>query len=71
MQIWDQEVPGEPRTPALERLSEVQVGQVLRRVQEFPPRGNKLGSGKTSLAGVQDKIVLAQDQLSRLLQMVT
>lgn len=59
LQIWDPEVSGEPRTPALERLSEVQVSQMLRRVQEFP-LGNKPGSGKTSLAGVQDKIVLAK-----------
>lgn len=60
LQIWDPEQAGEPRVPRREEVSEARVGQMLQQVQEFP-LGNKPGSGKTSLAGVQDKIVLDRD----------
>lgn len=59
LQIWDPEVPGEPREPALEPLTDTGVAQMLRHVQDNP-LGNKPVGGKTSLAGVQDKIVLAR-----------
>lgn len=59
LQIWDPDVPGEPRQPRLERLDEAGVGALLENVQDFP-LGNKPGGGKSSLAGVQDKIVLTR-----------
>lgn len=59
LQIWDPEVAGEPRTPGLEPLTEAGVGDLLRRVADFP-LANRDPRGKTSLAGVQDKIVLAR-----------
>jgi serine/threonine-protein kinase HipA len=59
LQIWDPHVPGEPKQPALEPLSTAGVGGLLEHVQDNP-LGNKPFGGKTSLAGVQDKIVLAR-----------
>ena len=61
LQIWDPDVPGEPKQPALEPLSSAGVADRLRHVQDNP-LGNKPSGGKTSLAGVQDKIVLAQSE---------
>ncbi|MBL7490058.1 HipA domain-containing protein [Frankia sp. AgB1.9] len=58
LQIWDPDVPGEPRQPALEPLSSAGVADMLNHVQR-DPLGNRPATGKTSLAGVQDKIVLA------------
>ncbi|MFC4376555.1 HipA N-terminal domain-containing protein [Nocardia halotolerans] len=59
VQIWDPDVPGEPRSPALEPLTTTGVARLLTNVQANP-LGNKPTGGKTSLAGVQDKIVLAR-----------
>jgi serine/threonine-protein kinase HipA len=59
IQIWDPDVPGEPKLPALELLSSIEVANMLVHVQDNP-LGNKPSGGKTSLAGVQDKIVLAR-----------
>ena len=59
LQIWDPDVPGEPKRPALERVSSAGVAALLEHVQDNP-LGNKPAGGKTSLAGVQDKIVLAR-----------
>ncbi len=59
LQIWDPDVPGEPRQPALEPLTMAGVAGMLEHVQGNP-LGNKPPGGKTSLAGVQDKIVLAR-----------
>jgi serine/threonine-protein kinase HipA len=59
LEIWDPDVPGEPKRPALERLSSDGVAALLEHVQDNP-LGNKPVGGKTSLAGVQDKIVLAR-----------
>jgi serine/threonine-protein kinase HipA len=59
LQIWDPDVPGEPRQPALEQLSQAGVASMLEHVQDNP-LGNRPFGGKTSLAGVQDKIVLAR-----------
>jgi len=56
LQIWDPDIPGEPKQPALEPLSDM-----LEHVQDNP-LGNKPSGGKTSLAGVQDKIVLARTE---------
>ena len=59
LQIWDPDVPGEPKQPALEPLTSSGVAEMLGHVQDNP-LGNKPLGGKTSLAGVQDKIVLAR-----------
>ena len=59
LQIWDPDVPGEPKQPALEPLSSGGVAALLEHVQDNP-LGNKPAGGKTSLAGVQDKIVLGR-----------
>jgi serine/threonine-protein kinase HipA len=59
LQIWDPEIPGEPKQPALEPLSNAGVAGMLEHVQDNP-LGNRPAGGKTSLAGVQDKIVLAR-----------
>ena len=61
LQIWDPAVPGEPRHPSTEALSAAGVAEMLTHVQENP-LGNKPIGGKTSLAGVQDKIVLVHDE---------
>lgn len=59
LQIWDPDRPGEPREPGLEPLDAAGVAALLDHVQDFP-LGNKPKGGKSSLAGVQDKIVLAR-----------
>ena len=59
LQIWDPDIPGEPKQPALERLSGAGVADMLKHVRQNP-LGNRPSGGKTSLAGVQDKIVLAR-----------
>jgi serine/threonine-protein kinase HipA len=61
LQIWDPDVPGEPKQPALEPLSSAGVAALLEHVQDNP-LGNKPAGGKTSLAGVQDKIVLGRTE---------
>lgn len=59
LQIWDPDVPGEPRAPRREEISETAVAEMLRDTRA-QPIGNAPHGGKTSLAGVQDKIVLAE-----------
>lgn len=59
IQIWDHDVPGEPRRPSLVPTSNADVAELLKHVRENP-LGNKSPGGKTSLPGVQDKIVLAR-----------
>lgn len=59
LQIWDATDPGEPRLPRTEPLDDGAVARMLELVQEHP-LGNRGPGGKTSLAGVQDKIVLAR-----------
>jgi serine/threonine-protein kinase HipA len=59
LQIWDPDAPGEPRQPGLEPLAPDGVAELLRRIQDFP-LGNAPVTGKTSLPGVQDKIVLVR-----------
>jgi serine/threonine-protein kinase HipA len=61
LQIWDPELPGEPRTPAIERVDDQGVRQMLEDVGRAP-LGNKPRRGKTSLNGVQSKIVLARTE---------
>jgi serine/threonine-protein kinase HipA len=59
LQIFDPERPGEPPTPQLAPVTDQQVGELLRNVRRSPI-GNRPIGGKSSLAGVQDKIVLAR-----------
>lgn len=59
VQIWDPEQPGEPRTPRLERLTDHQVEMLLSDLGSMP-LGNHPMDGKSSLAGVQPKAVLAR-----------
>lgn len=58
VELYDPDAPGEPRTPRTTPLSEDQVGQLLGNTRGMPLGNSPLG-GKSSLAGVQDKIVLA------------
>lgn len=59
LQIWDPERPSEPRRPRTEQLTAQGVRDLLLATSA-EPLGNSPLSGKTSLAGVQDKIVLAR-----------
>lgn len=59
VQIWDPTAPGEPRTPRLEPLDDAGVRTMLQSVSAAP-LGNRPRSGKTSLPGVQQKIVLVR-----------
>ena len=58
--IYDPTSPEEPRTPGLRHLGTDQVGEILREVARAP-LGNTTAHRMSSLAGVQDKIVLAKD----------
>lgn len=61
LQIWDPDAAGEPRQPGIEPLTADGVADMLRRVRDFP-LGNRPVAGKTSLPGVQEKIVLARTE---------
>ncbi|MBH0024966.1 type II toxin-antitoxin system HipA family toxin [Salinibacterium sp. SWN248] len=61
VQIYDPEALGEPRTPARAAVSSAEIGRMLTNTQAAP-LGNRPQSGRTSLAGVQDKIVLARSE---------
>lgn len=59
LQIWDVDDPSEPKTPELRPLDATRIRALL----EDPigsPLGNAPGAGKSSLGGVQPKIVLAR-----------
>lgn len=59
LQVWDLDDPTEPPTPGTKRLSPEEV----RRLLEDPigsPLANEPRSGKSSLGGVQPKIVLVR-----------
>ncbi|WP_426623177.1 type II toxin-antitoxin system HipA family toxin [Leifsonia sp. McL0607] len=58
VQLWDLDDPGEPRTPRIRPLDDSGVADVLRERRAMP-LGNVPGSGKSSLVGVQPKVVLA------------
>lgn len=58
LQIWDVDDPSEPRTPGLRRLDAVRVRELLQDPLGSP-LANAPGLGKSSLGGVQPKIVLA------------
>ncbi len=64
LQVWDPDLPGEPRAPRRFPLDEAGVAALLRDAQGSP-LGNRPVGGKTSLAGVQEKIVLASPPSTR------
>jgi serine/threonine-protein kinase HipA len=57
LQIWDEADPTEPRTPEAQPVDDAGVEEMLLDVPRAP-LGNLRRTGKTSLAGVQAKIVL-------------
>lgn len=59
VQIYDPDDPGEPRTPHATLLGGDGVARLLRGIQA-QPLGNAPITGKSSLAGVQEKIVVAR-----------
>lgn len=59
LQIWDETDPTEPRPPSAQAIDDIGVEQMLLDVSRAP-LGNLRLTGKTSLAGVQAKIVLAR-----------
>ena len=61
VQIYDPEAPGEPRIPALAAVDAAEIGRMLNNTQAAP-LGNRPKTGRTSLAGMQEKIVLARDR---------
>lgn len=58
VKIWDPTAAGEPRTPATNPIDAARVRQLLEEVA-VAPLGNSSLRRMSSLAGVQDKIVLA------------
>jgi len=61
VQIYDPEAPGEPRVPGRAAVDSAAIGRMLNNTQAAP-LGNRPKTGRTSLAGVQEKIVLLRDQ---------
>ena len=59
IQLWDINDPGEPRTPRIEAVTDAGVSELLSDLAA-QPLGNARSGGKTSLPGVQPKIVLAR-----------
>ncbi|EPR77534.1 HipA protein [Leifsonia rubra CMS 76R] len=58
IQIWDLNDPSEPRTPKAVAVTDTEVRRLLSDLAG-QPLGNARRGGKTSLPGVQPKIVLA------------
>lgn len=59
LQIWDLDDPTEPPTPELIPVTNAEIRELLTEPYTFP-LANRPVTGKTSLAGVQPKIVLAR-----------
>lgn len=59
LQIWDLDDPSEPPTPELLPVTEERIRELLDEPFAYP-LANRPAVGKTSLAGVQPKIVLAR-----------
>ena len=59
VQIYDPDARGEPREPERIPVNADEVARMLMNTQAAP-LGNRPQSGRTSLAGVQNKIVLAR-----------
>lgn len=61
IQIWNTSDPGEPRTPRAEPVTDSDISEMLQDLAG-QPLGNAKRGGKTSLPGVQPKVVLAQTE---------
>lgn len=59
LQIWDPNDPNEPPTPTVVPVDAVGVHAMFKEPRRFP-LGNAGAEGRSSLAGVQPKIVLAR-----------
>jgi len=59
VQLYDPDAPGEPRQPERIPVDFDEIARMLMNTQTAP-LGNRPQSGRTSLAGVQNKIVLAR-----------
>ena len=59
LQIYDPNSVDEPRVPMVEKINGSEIARLLRE-KITSPLGNKPRFGKSSLAGVQDKIVLSR-----------
>lgn len=59
VQMWDPELPGEPKEPAIEAVDDIEIERMLGELS-VAPLGNVPRRGKSSLAGVQNKIVLVR-----------
>lgn len=57
--IFDPTAPGEPRTPRVEPIPDTEVRDILEKVGSAP-LGNRTIRRMSSLAGIQDKIVLVR-----------
>ncbi|MBN9140406.1 MAG: HipA domain-containing protein [Micrococcales bacterium] len=58
VRVWDPLAPGEPRTPAVRPASAARIRELIAEVRNAPI-GNDSVRRLSSLAGVQDKFVLA------------
>ncbi|WP_136706198.1 HipA domain-containing protein [Agromyces sp. H66] len=59
LQIYDPAAPGEPRTPFTSPIDDAGIRRLLQSPAALP-LGNDRATGKTSLNGVQPKVVLAR-----------
>lgn len=59
LKIWDPHAAGEPREPRIEEVSDARVLEILKEVSKAPI-GNTSARRMSSLAGVQDKIVMVR-----------
>ncbi|MBU1249556.1 MAG: HipA domain-containing protein [Actinobacteria bacterium] len=59
LQVWDPTAPGEPKSPVASPVDDAGIRRILVEVASTPI-GNTTAARKSSLAGVQDKIVLAK-----------
>ncbi|GAA1805861.1 HipA domain-containing protein [Agromyces neolithicus] len=59
LQIYDPAAPGEPRAPFATPIDASAISRLLQSPDALP-LGNDLATGKTSLNGVQPKVVLAR-----------
>lgn len=59
LQIWDLDDPTEPKTPALRPVSDAEIRGLMQDPRGVPLANDRL-QGKSSLGGVQPKIVLTK-----------
>lgn len=61
LQIWDIDDPTEPQQPTLRPVTDIEVRQLLEN-PVVSPLGNDIRTGKSSLGGVQPKIVIVRTE---------